>query len=203
MADLVSGRFPQSYSPNLWFGTNVVNGSYPARSNAEYLGLSNTSDGAIAGTGVFVAVPIPIDPLEVVTNVSIVTGATACSLPTHAFAALYSSAATPALLGQSTDSTSVTAFAASTVYKIALTNPYQVKAADCTGGYIWAGFSITSTTQPTAVSLTTPTACQAAMAWITGGPAALSATSGSSLGGTAAATLTIATKAVAPLVWLT
>src|SRR5450631_3025532 len=158
MADLVSGRFPQFNPWALFYGTNTVNGSYPARSNAEYLGLSDLTDTAIATTGVLTAVPIPIDPGAIVSKVNILTGATAASLPTHSFGALYTSASTPALIGQSTDGTSVTTFAASTVVTFTLTSAQQISAAQCTGGYIWGAFSVTSTTQPTVSGVASATA---------------------------------------------
>lgn len=203
MADLVSGRFPQSGVPVLWYGTNTVNASYPARTNAEYLGLT-LKDTSIATTGVLTAVPVPWDGGEVVTSISILTGATACSLPTHAFAAIYTSASTPALIAQSTDSTSVTAFAASTVYTIKLTNPTQVTPAQCAGGYIWAGFSITSTTQPTVSSGTSATAAFASTSAITtGAPLYMALTAGTSLAGSAAATIASpSAKADPPIVWV-
>ena len=206
MADLVSARAFQAYPYNLWFGTNVANTSYPARSNAEYLGLSTLVDGAIGTTGILSAVPVPWDGGEVVTQINVSTGATGCSLPTHSFAAIYTSASTPALIGQSTDATSVTAFAASTQYTIKLTTPAQVSPAQCAGGYIWVGFSITSTTQPTVASLATATAAWAGDAttpWTTGGPLYAALTAGTSLGATAAATIASpSAKAVAPLVWV-
>src|SRR5450631_1169638 len=180
MADLVSGRFPQLNPWALFYGTNTVNGSYPARSNAEYLGLSDLTDTAIATTGVLTAVPIPIDPGAVVSKVNILTGATAASLPTHSFGALYTSASTPALIGQSTDGTSVTAFTASTIVSFTLTTAQQITAAQSTGGYIWAAFSVTATTMPTVSVVSEPTAAFASTAaLVTGGPLYLASGSGS------------------------
>ena len=205
MADLVGGRFPQSNPWSLLFGNNSVNPSYPARSNAEYTGLV-TADSAIATTGVLIAVPIPIDPGTVVTNVNFATAGTAASVPTHSFAALYTSASTPALIGQSTDGGSLPALGASTTETFALATPQLITPAQCKGGYIWAGISVTATTIPTVVGYSTPTADQASFAttpWVAGGPLYWSLTAGSALGATAASTIASpSAKATAPLIWL-
>ena len=88
MADLVSAGYGQKFQ-NLFSAVNVTQANIPARTNAEYLGYGNWTDGAIAGTGVAFAVPVFVDPGTVVTNVSMIVGATGASLPTHSFAALY------------------------------------------------------------------------------------------------------------------
>src|SRR5690242_21703503 len=110
MADLASGRYPESFP--LWnlLGqpTNVANSSYPARTNLENpLCTGPATDTSLGTSGVMQAVPIPIDPGTTVTKVSILVGATAASTPTHSFAALYSgtNVAAPPLIVQSTDGT--------------------------------------------------------------------------------------------------
>lgn len=207
MADLVSGGYPQ-HSP-MWAAlgnvSNETQANIPGRSNLEF-GIGQWVDGALAGTGVACAVAVPIDAGTVVKRITLFTGATAASTPTHAWAALYSGIATPALIGtQSTDSTT-TGIGASGLYQPSITS-YTIKPADCPNGYIYVAVCITASTVPTAWGLTTPTAVN--YQGLTGSttPAAVqpmyAATSGSALGATAPATLTLASKAVAPVVVLT
>jgi hypothetical protein len=205
MADLVSGRYGQ-YNPLIaMLGlTNAVNPEVPARSNLEYLGLSTLTDGALAATGVAYFVPVPVDPGTVISNVTIIVGATAASTPTHSFAALYSGIGTPALIGQSTDGTTA-AIAASGAFNFALTAQQLITSALAPNGFIYAGVSITGSAIPTAAAISTPTAV--GYQWFTSSttpkgtaPLFLSATAGSSLAGTAAATIASpAAKAVAPI----
>src|ERR1039457_2937212 len=192
MADLVSGRFPQSNLYSQIFGNNTVNSSYPARTNMEYQGLNTYVDGAIAATGVGIWVPVYVDPGEVITSVNWLSGQTAASLPTHQGGGLYSGLSTPALLAKSADGASLPSLAASVAVSYALTSPYQVKAADVPNGYLWAGFTITATTIPTAICFTSTTAPM--IAFTGTAPTNWSSTSGSSLAGVPAATLTLAAK---------
>lgn len=206
--DLVSSGYP--LNPAMWAALgnlkNEVQANYPARHNGEFLGFSTTTDGVMGTSGVATAVAIPMDPGVTITRVCVIIGATAASTPTHSFAALYSGIATPALLGQATDITT-TAIAASAMFSWKLATPYLVKNADVVNGYLYAAVVVAGTTVPTAMCMATPTAVgyQAFTASTT--PAAvapmLSATSGSALTTTAAATLTLAAKAVAPIMILT
>jgi hypothetical protein len=209
MADLSSARYGQFSPVQAALGvSNATQANIPARTNAEYLGLSTLTDGALATTGVLVAVPIPIDAGTVVSYVSMAVGGTGASTPTHSFAAIYSSASTPALLGQSTDGTT-TAIAASAAFTFTLTTPYEVTSTDAKNGYIWAGVSITASTIPTAAGISMPTAV--GYQWFTTSttpkgpsPVGLSVTAGSSLAGTAAATIASpSAKSVAPVLVLT
>jgi hypothetical protein len=209
MADLVSGRYGQYNPMQVLFGlSNATNPEVPARSNAEYLGWSTLTDGALAGSGVLCAVPIPIDPGTVVTNVSMLVGNTAASTPTHSFAAIYSGIATPALIAQSTDGTTA-AIAAGAMFNFVLSSPQTITAAQAPNGYIWAGVSVTATAVNTAVSVTAGTT-NAIYQYFTSSttpkgnsPVGISVTAGSSLGGTAAATIASpAAKAVAPILVL-
>lgn len=203
MADLVDGRYPQ-FSP--WWSvlgqqTNVAQSDIPARSNLEYLGLSTLTDGALAGTGVGCFVAIPIDAGTVVSKIAIAVGATAGATMTHQFAAIYSGIATPALIAQSTDTTSA-AIAASGVASWSLTAPTMVTQAQAPNGFIYAGVMVAAATVPTAAAVSVPTAV--GYQWYTNGPLFLAATAGSSLTTTAAATIASpAAKAVAPIVILT
>lgn len=221
MADLVSGRFPQL---NPWWNmlgqpTNVVQADIPARSNLEYLGLGGgltdsaaASGATILASGVMTAVPVPVDVGTVISKISILTGATAASTPTHSFGALYSgtNVAAPPLIGQSTDG-STAAIAASGRFDFTLTTANLVTASQAPFGYLWVAFSATyNTTGPSLVTSasTIATACQ--YQWFTNtlNPAAggvgFCITSGSSVAGTAPATLIGASaKTVAPVVFLT
>lgn len=204
MSDLSGGHYPQYWGLQALFGglTNVANPSVPPRSNAEWLGIGDIADGAVAGSGIICAVPVPVDIGTTVSAISILVGATAASVPTHSWGALYSGIATPALIGQSTDG-STAAIAASAAFKFTLTTPQNITAAQAPGGWVYAAFSITATTVNTAiVSNATPSGVQ--YAYFTNSPAYLSLTSGSSVGATATATLASpSVKTVAPLVVLT
>jgi hypothetical protein len=58
------------------------------------------NDGAIAATGVVLSTAVALQAGDVVSNVTFITGGTGAGSPTAGFAALYSSASTPALLAQ-------------------------------------------------------------------------------------------------------
>ena len=110
--------------------------------------------------------------------------------------------ASPPLIGQSTDG-GTAAVAASTRFDFTLTTPTVVTAAMAPWGYIWAGYSFTvTTTLPSAVTI--PVGAAATQyRWFTNTPLYWSQTAGSSLGGTAAATLVNAsTLTVAPVIAL-
>jgi hypothetical protein len=203
MADLTSGRYPET-NP-LWSAlgqsANATQSDVPARTNAEYFGLGGLADGALAATGVGCFVAVPIDIGTVVSKVSLLVGATAGGTITHQFAAIYSGIATPALIAQSADTTSA-AIAASGAASWSLTAPQTITAAQAPNGYIYAGVAITATTVPTAAVVAVPTAV--GYQWFPNSPLFFSATAGTALAGTAAATIASpAAKAVAPLVFLT
>lgn len=180
-----------------------------AHTNLEYLGFNGMTDGALAATGVFNAVPIAVQPGDVITNISILAGATAEATGTHAFAALYSGIAVPALLGQSADNTGAAAIAASAAFKFPLATvggvagtSYVVKPADAPNGFIYAGVAITAGTVPTVATITDAVAVD--LQWNTNAPLFLSMTAGSALAGTPAATLASpAVKATIPVIVLT
>lgn len=213
MPDLPSGMFPK-LNP-LWniLGqpANVVNSSYPARSNLEYTSIDTLADTAaalVSGVATFVAVPF--DAGNVVSKISVLVGATAASTPTHSFAAIYSgtTVAAPPLIAQSTDGTTA-AIAASARFDFTLTTAQLITPAQVPYGYLWVGISVTGTAVPSLI--TVPTGATAGQyAWFTntlggtGSVLAFSATAGSALGGTAAATIATPTKTtVAPVVFLT
>lgn len=210
MADLAGGRYPQ-YNP--WLAmlglTNATQSDIPARSNLEYLGLSTVTNGALAASGVIAAVPVAVDQGTVVSAVTILVGGTAASTPTHQFAALYQgTGTTPVLMAQSTDATTA-AVAASAPYQFTLATPQLITSVNAPNGFIYVAVSFTGTTVPTAAGTSVPTAV--GYQWFTStttpkgaAPLGFSVTSGSSVAGTATATLASpSAAAVAPIVILT
>ena len=204
---LIQNLYNDTQHPiNRAFGnlTQIGNSARPARSNAYFMGgVDGLSDGALAATGIGCFVPVPVQVGDVITAISIQVGATAGGTMTHQFAALYSGIATPALLAQSTDTTSA-AIGASAIATWTLANPVTITAAMAPNGFVYAEVAITASTVPTAAAFSTPTAVGYQIAGVSTSPLFQSATAGSALAGTAAATCASpAAKAVAPLVILT
>lgn len=110
--------------------------------------LTVVTNMAVAASGNMLAVGIPLQAGDIITNLTFVTGTTAAVAPTAGFVALYdttATSATPALLAQSADF-GATARAASTSYTIPLTQQVTIK----TAGLYYAAFSMTvTTTMPT------------------------------------------------------
>ena len=203
MPDLVHGRYPVTspFAKLTGLAANASQGNISVRSNLEWFGLANPTDGALAATGVGCAVPIPVENGDVITKVTILAGATAEATGTHAFAALYSGIATPALLAQSADVIGAAAIAASAAYTFTLSSAVQITPANAPNGFIYASIAVTAGTVPTAAVVSTPTAI--GYQWFANGPLFLAATHGSGLNGTAATTIASpSAKAVAPLVFL-
>lgn len=201
--DLASGFYPLSSPIKAALGmvNALQSGDGPARSNAEYLGFGGWTDGALAATGVLAAVAIPVDWGQQFTKVSIFVGATGEGTGSHAFAALYSGIAVPALLAQSADTTGATAIAASARFDFTLASTVLASPTNAPNGFLYAGVAITATQVPTAAVVSTPTAVGYQLS--TNAPLFFSATAGSALGATAAATIASPTaKAVAPIVVL-
>lgn len=171
-------------SPSTFYRANLPRfGLYDSASDAGQVALA---------TGVMTAVRIKLAAGDVVTNVSFRSGATAAGTPTNWWFALYSNAATPALLAQSADQTS-TAWAANTTKTLALATAQTITA----NGYYWVAINVTATTPPTLLG-------SVAVAPIVTGEANLAVTSGSSLTATATATLASPTvKQFVPYVVLT
>lgn len=207
MSDLVGGKYPQLAPLSAFTGglSNVAQSNIPARSNAEWYGLSGLSDGALAGSGIGCVVPVPVDPFMTISAVNIIIGGTAASTPTHQFAAIYAgTGSAPALLGQSTDTTTA-AIAASLPYHWTLATPLLITPTQAPNGFVYVVISITASTVPTAASVATVSGVNNGSAqWGANAPLFLSSTAGSALAGTAAATIASpSTKAVAPIVFLT
>ena len=203
--DLVSSKYPLG---NAWQTllnglSNSVQGNSPVRSNAEW-GIGNWTDGAMASTGVLVAVPVPVDVGQVISGISFLVGATGASTPTHQFGALYAgTGAAPALLAQSTDTTTAVIAASSGWVTYKLATPQIITTTNAPAGFVYAGVSITASTIPTALSCATPSGIN--YQWVaTTGALFLSMTAGSALAGTAATTIASpSAKAVAPILALT
>lgn len=202
--DIVSGGYPLTNPLLGLLGglSNVVQSNIPARSNLEW-GIGDLSDGALAATGVGIVVPCPVAFGTVVSKVSVLIGATAGATMSHQFAALYQgTGAAPALMAQSADTTSA-AIGASALASWTLATPQVITPTNAPSGFVYVLLSITATTVPTAVSMSAPTGIQ--YQWVgTTSPLKLAATAGSSLGGTAAATIASPSgAAVGPVVLLT
>lgn len=143
-------------------------------------------------TQVMTSVPIYLQAGDVITNISFRSGATAAGTPTNWWFALYSNAATPALLAQTADQTS-TAWAANTTKTVALATAQTISQS----GIYWAAIHVKATTVPTLLGTL------AAPAIVTG-ERNLSQSSGSSLTATAPSTIATPTaKDFVPYVVLT
>lgn len=134
-------------------------------------------------SGVMTAVPLWLRQGDVVTNLSFLSGATAANTPTHWWFALYSNAATPALMAQTADQAAA-AWAADTWKTLALSTPQTIKAT----GIYYAACMVAATAVPSLMG------ARGAKALLSGEPA-LGQTSGSALTATATATLATPTAA--------
>lgn len=154
------------------------------------------TDGNVAAltTQVMTSVALYLEAGDTVTSLTFVSGTTAAGTPTNWWFALYSSAATPALLAQTADQTS-TAWAANTAKTVALASPYKVTAT----GIYYAAVMVKATTPPTLAGRTLHNAVEAGA--IVTGQAVLAQTSGTGLTTTAPATIASPTTvATVPLV---
>jgi hypothetical protein len=143
-------------------------------------------------TQVMTAVPIKLAAGDVITNISFQSGATAAGTPTNWWFALYSNAATPALLAQTADQLTG-AWAAFTVQTKALATAQTI----VTTGVYWVAIMVKATTVPTLLGAL-------AVKPIVTGERNLSVSSGSALTTTAPATLATPTvKNFVPYVVLT
>lgn len=128
-------------------------------------------------TGVLIHLPVGF----VVTKIGFLVGATAGGTITNQWAALYSNAATPALMAQSTDTTSA-AIAANALAEYTLATPQTITA---DGNYILA-YMVKATTVPSIQCKVAPLASTNG-AFVTGA-GVLTGTSGAALTATAPAT---------------
>lgn len=201
---LIRGRYPATNPLFKLLGGQslAAQGNMTARSNIDLLGVGGLVDGAIGATGVALSVAVPVEVGDIITNVSVLVGATAEGTGTHAFLALYSGIAAPALLGQTADDTGAASMAASAAYTKALTTAVLITSTNAPRGFIYATVAVTATTVPTLAAV--PVAAAAAYQWFTNGPKFLAATHDSGVLGTAPATMGAQTAfARAPIVVLT
>lgn len=140
--------------------------------------LDISTDLAALTSQVMTSVFLPLQPGDLVTNLTFKSGATAANTPTNWWVALYD--ASGALLGQSADQTN-TAWAANTEKTVALATPKRISTA---GAY--AALMVKASTPPSILGRSVALAGGAAA--IAGG-VVLAQTSGSSLTDTAPATI--------------
>jgi hypothetical protein len=132
-------------------------------------------------TQVMTSVALYLEAGDVVASLTFCSATTAAGTPTNWWFALYSTAATPALLGQTADQTS-TAWAANTVKTVALATPYTVP----TSGVYYAAVMVKATTPPTLLGASLNVNASSA---VVTGQKVLAYTSGSALTDTAPATI--------------
>lgn len=184
---LVHGQYPPFSEEALRNGSTLQSGGNPIRSTMGR--MAAVTDNAVGATGVMHSTAIALQAGDLVTNITFVSGATAADTPTHWFFALYSNAATPALLGQTADKTT-TAWAANTAKTLALATPYQVT----TAGIYYVSVAMAATA---VVTLAGATLLSVAAAAVTG-QKVLAQTSGTGLTGTAPATIATPTTVQTP-----
>lgn len=155
--------------------------------------LAQSTDVAAAlTTQVMTSVALFLETGQTVTNLSFLSGVTAAGTPTNWWFALYSDAATPALLAQSADQLTA-AWAADTIKTLALATPQLITAT----GIYYAAIMVKATTVP---SLICQVAGRAAVNGSLLSSKVLAQTSGSALTTTAPATIATPTT-VANRVW--
>jgi hypothetical protein len=148
-------------------------------------------------TEVMTSVATYLEKGDTVTNLTFVSATTAAGTPAHWWFALYSNAATPALIAQTADQTD-TAWAANTAKTVALSSPYTVTDT----GIYYAAICVVATTPPTLAGASLHNAVESGA--VVSGQKILARTSGSSLSDTAPATIASATTvATVPLVIVT
>lgn len=168
-----------------------LDGAAALRKNLRRVDLQ--SDVAALATGVMTSAALYLEAGDTVTYLTFVSSSTAAGTPTAWWFALYSSAATPALLAQTANQTT-TAWAADTAKTVALATPQVITAS----GIYYAACMVTATTPPTLAGITLDNAVGAGA--IITGQKVLACTSGSGLTTTAPATITSSTTvATVPL----
>lgn len=147
------------------------------RSNLPRFPLDDVAEAISATSGVMTSVPLWLRAGDTVTNLSFLSGATAANTPTHWWFALYSNAATPALLSQTADQVSA-AWAADTWKTLALGTAQKI----ATTGVYWAAVMVAATGVPSLIG------ARGAKALLSG-EGNIGQTSGSALAATAPATI--------------
>ncbi len=194
MSDLVRGRYPLTHPLSKAFGlqANAGQANTAVRSNLEWTGINDLTDAAASlVSGKATVVAIPVEYGDVISKVSVLTGATAESGGSHAWAAIYAGTVTTTVAiqgAQSTDVTGATAIAASARYDFTLATSVLVTPANAPFGYVYAAVSVTGTV-PSLLSAAVAAAAQ--YAWFTNSPPFFAGTVGSALGAAAPATITL------------
>ena len=173
-------------------GADTLSAGATYRANMDRM----SADGNLAAltTQVMTSVAVPLQEGDVVTNITFLSATTAAGTPTNWWFALYSTAATPALLAQTADQTT-TAWAANTTKALALAAPYTVTVS----GTYYASIMVKATTVPTLAGVAIHNAAGAGA--LVSGQSVLARTSGSALTDTAPATIaTPTTVNTVPLV---
>lgn len=206
MADLVGGRWPQ-YNPidRMLDLSNATQGNIPARSNVYYTGLTVLTDQTTVATkkGVFAAIPVEYG--DVISNVTVLLGATAAETGVKSFVALYGGASKPKgkglLLGQS--KVAEATIAASKKYTASLEKSVLITTTNAPFGYVYAGLTVEATQIETLVGFAWKTATQ--YEWFPGSPEAFAVELAQKGAGEAETEITIEGKASekVPLVFLT
>jgi hypothetical protein len=145
-------------------------------------------------TQVMLSVAVPLQKFDKVTSISFRSATTATNTPTNYWFALYSTAATPALIAQTADQTSA-AWGANTVKTLSLPSVFEVPES----GVYYAAVMVKATTPPTLAGVSVQHA-DVSTALITG-QKVLAQTSGAALTDTAPATIATPT-AVTTVPWV-
>src|SRR5882762_831729 len=153
------------------------------------------ANGAALTSGVVTAVGMQFSAGQQIHTVNFASATAAAGTPTHWQFGVYSPAATPARLGQSTDQTT-TAWAANTLKGLSMgaTTPVVIPKA----GWYWVAILVTATTVPTLLSATAIPAGLLSASGIIAPQAALAITSGSALTALPATLAAPATALVVP-----
>ena len=171
-------------TPNTFARPNLPRfGLYDSASDASQVPLT---------TQVMTSVPVMLAAGDIITNLTFRSGQTAAGTPTNWWFALYSNAATPALLAQTADQLTA-AWALNTTMTKALATPQTISVS----GVYWAAIMVKATTVPSLLG-------SVAMAPVASGERNLAQTSGAALTTTAPSTIATPTVAqFAPFVVLT
>ena len=200
---LVRGGYPVNHALRKYTGgaSNLVQANIPPRSNQEWLGAPSADTAAALTTAVATSVAVPVEIGDVVSKVTVLTGATAAVAPTNAFGSLFSGLAVPALLAQST-SQGAAAIPASTALTFTLATPVRVTNVNAPNGYLYVSVVVAATTVPSLATVGVPAAV--GYKAFANSPLFLAGTHGAALSTTAPATIvTPATVSAAPIVYLT
>lgn len=211
--DLVSAGYPISRPLLALLGGtgNIAQPNNPIRTNLDFNigGLKDVSFASPAGSVYSVAVPVL--PGDVITKISFVCGATsqASANVTNLWAALYTgtgsapgtTGAQPTLMGNSASTGGSVVINASSPMTLTLATPVTVTSIQAPYGYIYAAFSVT--TSSSAVSFVSMTcACAAQNPWYPTSPFSLYMSSNGATGASVPTAIGTATRTADPPVVL-